>query len=341
MIKRKLTSITATLTLLLVYLSAHNSIADESAPREKINVRLKPNASVTDRIVLLKDVADVEEGDPETVRQLQQLDLSEPPDESDSIVVSRSQVRIRLLLSGLPASRFLVFGANQCRIGQPSGGMVDEKTMLDLIRRDYSEQLRVAEHDLELRLLRPISLTHDYSNTSNDAISMKPYLPENVRAGTSTVRVAINVDGRLREVASITLEVKVFRTVSRAAQRIDREAYITEDDVVKERIALADAALREYATSVIGSQARRQLQPGEVINTRDIKAPPAPQDPIVIRPRDQITLVAQKGGITIKVNNAMALESGRIGDSIRVQNTRSNAIITGRIASRSTVEISF
>ena len=80
---------------------------------------------------------------------------------------------------------------------------------------------------------------------------------------------------------------------------------------------------------------------GELVNGQDLAAAKVDKLPVVVRPRDTVRLVARKGGLTVIISAAESLQQGSVGDLIRVRNLQSNRVITGRVASREEVTISF
>jgi hypothetical protein len=63
-------------------------------------------------------------------------------------------------------------------------------------------------------------------------------------------------------------------------------------------------------------------------------------DPVLIKPRDVVRLVAQIGSVRVTALGE-ALQDGRAGQMIRVRNTNSNKIVTGRVLDRNHVAVEY
>jgi len=83
---------------------------------------------------------------------------------------------------------------------------------------------------------------------------------------------------------------------------------------------------------VVGRQARRDLAPGQPIRTYDVQAPEA------VKRGEIVTMVLAHGGMIVAAQGR-AMETGSIGDTIRVQNTVSQRIVYGAIAEDGTILI--
>src|SRR5690606_36135569 len=87
---------------------------------------------------------------------------------------------------------------------------------------------------------------------------------------------------------------------------------------------------------------RRPIQAGETITLSDLT--PITEDeeePLVIQSRDVVQLVARGKGIRATVPAAEALDSGRVGDTIRVRNIHSGRIVVGEVISAEEVQVKF
>lgn len=83
---------------------------------------------------------------------------------------------------------------------------------------------------------------------------------------------------------------------------------------------------------VVGRQARRDLAPGQPIRTFDVQAPE------MVKRGEIVTMVVSRGGMIVAAQGR-AMETGGIGDTIRVQNTVSQRIVYGAIAEDGTILI--
>ncbi|MCA9218011.1 MAG: flagellar basal body P-ring formation protein FlgA, partial [Planctomycetales bacterium] len=91
---------------------------------------------------------------------------------------------------------------------------------------------------------------------------------------------------------------------------------------------------------VIGMEASRVIRPGQLIDSSSVRTSKAGgANPVVVRRRGIVRLVARKRGLTVTIPKAEALDDGAVGDVIRVRNLQSREIISGQVESSNTVTI--
>jgi flagella basal body P-ring formation protein FlgA len=151
--------------------------------------------------------------------------------------------------------------------------------------------------------------------------------------GARPARFALLAGGQQRGFAVATLQLRLRHL--RASQRIGAGDEMTAAVVYETvgdpgRIALErlpDLAELAHAT------ATRALAAGEVITTRTVRLAPA------VRSGESVTVRSVTGGVEVRAV-ATALQSGRIGDVIRLVNPDSRRQLRGRVVARSEVEVS-
>jgi flagella basal body P-ring formation protein FlgA len=120
----------------------------------------------------------------------------------------------------------------------------------------------------------------------------------------------------------------------RLTHPIDAGAVITAADleaVVGDPGPLPFEAL-PGAADIVGNTSTRALQPREVITTRMVRVAPAVRSGEVVATRIVV------GGVEA-VGTATALQSGQVGDVIRVVNAESRRQLRGRITGKGSVEV--
>ena len=83
---------------------------------------------------------------------------------------------------------------------------------------------------------------------------------------------------------------------------------------------------------LIGQVVRRSLRPGTVINPDMIEAPD------LIKRGEPVTIMVKRPGLMIEMDGT-ALVSGRRGELIRVRNTRSQKVVSGRVVDTGVVQV--
>ena len=100
---------------------------------------------------------------------------------------------------------------------------------------------------------------------------------------------------------------------------------ITEDMLTERRFRLTRASLEAVVAGremLVGKVARRTLLPGQPITVNAV------ENPKLVRRGVPVRLVLVEGGLTI-ITYAEPMQSGSVGEVIRVRNTESGTVIVG------------
>jgi len=132
----------------------------------------------------------------------------------------------------------------------------------------------------------------------------------------------------------VTARVRAYDWVIRTRVPVAKGTVLDETTVYRE---LSDVrripagALRSLA-DVKGRVAARSMVADRVIRERDVRASAA------VRRGEEISIVYETGGLRITMPG-IARENGAIGDRIRIENTTSGKILTGRLVDRETARV--
>lgn len=141
---------------------------------------------------------------------------------------------------------------------------------------------------------------------------------------TKNTRPTLVVRGRL----------SLLQKVAMPSRRIEKGELIYAKDIVwtnREETPLSRRAASEG--DLLGFTPRyRTLEPGQVINKQDV------QRPICVEQGNMVTVIYEKNGLKV-VTLVKALDSGAIGDTIRVQNPESRKIFSVTVADKNEAKI--
>lgn len=112
---------------------------------------------------------------------------------------------------------------------------------------------------------------------------------------------------------------------------VDRGQVIQESDVTRQAVPPALARGGLAPSAIIGQEARRLLQPGQVVRSYDVKVPD------LVRRDQTVTMLVTRGRLSIAAVGK-ALQAGPEGGIIRVQNISSKQIIEAEIIAEGTVQ---
>ena len=304
-----------------------------------VKVAMRTTVDVPSAVVHVGQIATLT-GGPRAVRsRIAALDIADMPSAGRSVTVSRNQVDVRLKLAGLEAGSYVLDGAETVRLRMKKQTYNDQG-VLDAVRLAISEQLDAPPDELEIRLTQPIRFPVLSPAATHDVL-LEPHLPELIQLGRLHLKIAIHANGRLVAFVPVLLEVRRLQTVARTLHTVPRDEIFSKDNVELVTLPLTDQFPANPQEHVWGQAARRTLRPGELVNSQDIATAKKEKPPVLVRPRDTVRIVARRGGLTVIISSAESLQQGRLGDLIRVRNLQSKRVITGRVASRDEVEVSF
>ena len=165
------------------------------------------------------------------------------------------------------------------------------------------------------------------------AYEIKVKLPNGVRlVGPTQVAAEIWASGRLAKTIYLVCDVQVQVQAIIVTSPVAPHKFITPADITVEKRSLAslpvralkdDSALKLYWT-------RRTISPGTVLTEDMLDIPP------VVTRNSPVTITVDNGTIYISAFG-LAMQDGRPGDIIRVQNLETKRIILAKVQAKGTV----
>lgn len=131
----------------------------------------------------------------------------------------------------------------------------------------------------------------------------------------------------------VPVALNTYRNVVVASQPLQRGSTLTASQLQLKEIDVAQLHSQYFTTleAVAGKQVRRPVRDGAVISADAI------EEPIAIRRGDNITIIANSGGLTVKMQGT-ALGDGRIGEQISVRNQSSERVIKAIVQGKGEVQ---
>ena len=132
----------------------------------------------------------------------------------------------------------------------------------------------------------------------------------------------------------IPAQVYVYRQIPVAKHNLLRGKTLTSTDITLEtiNISLIRQELIDSQAAAIGLEVRRNISQGAPLIKSSI------QQPMAIKRGEIVTIAAKAGTISVNTTGS-ALNDGRLGQKIRVRNSQSNRVITGRVVAEGKVQI--
>jgi flagella basal body P-ring formation protein FlgA len=326
----------ARLLLLAVILCAPARASDQRPG--PVRIALKPMAAARGKVATIADLADIEGGDEASRQRVAALDVVELKAVGAPEVLSQRLVQIRLLLAGVSSSLCEVTGADRVTVVRAPAGVPD-KLVVDAIQAALSKRFRIEAADLDVRLTQPLQTKLELDRIDAADLRLEPLLPAVLPVGRTRLQVDLYVRGQLRESPSTTVDIGLYQTVAQVVGLIGRGETLTPEKIRAERVRTVGAGTFPAPAEVAGRKVNRALRAGETIRLQDLESPRDAENPVLVKPRDTVQLVVRKGQLTVVLSAAEALQPGRQGDVIRVLNPDSKKIISGRVVSRSELEV--
>ncbi|MCR9117028.1 MAG: flagellar basal body P-ring formation chaperone FlgA [bacterium] len=306
-----------------------------------LRVALRPYIEASNEIVRIGDVADVTAADPRIEKAVANLDLADPPTMGVVRTVSREQLQVRLALAGINSDDALVSGANNVRIAYRPAGVRDQ-TILAAMESPVAMVLGVQQNRLDIKLAQPLPSTLT-SIEPTRLTRFEARVPPASRPGVLRVPVAVFEGERLLKMATVSVDVKVLQLVGRTTRNVKAGEAFDSTNTVWESLAVAGGWADDLAneSQVAGQTAGRNLTTGSMIHISDLRQAPnlvEEKSPILVKSRDLVRVTARKGDLRVVLSAAQALQQGRLDDVIRIRNTATGKVISGRVVGPGQVE---
>ncbi len=158
-------------------------------------------------------------------------------------------------------------------------------------------------------------------------LELTPELSGQVRySGPTTVHVTVRADGRSFVKVPVRFEVRRYLDVVVAAANLNAGEILSEQSLRLERVdagKLPAGYLTEPGKAV-GLQVRHAVPPGSILYEKALSRP------ILILRGEIVRLTSRIGDIEVSAGG-VALSQGAAGDLVRVQNSTTKKILTGRV----------
>ena len=170
-------------------------------------------------------------------------------------------------------------------------------------------------------------------------IELTATLPGNINFSTgnfnrmTSVSVKFVVNGKSYHTMSFSVNVRVYDTVLIANRDLTFDKPVMETDFRVEEVAVdgRNEYVKDYE-AIKGLVPSRFIQAGSPISLSYF------QTAVVIQSNQTVRILIRQNGIVASATG-VALNRGRVGQMIRVRNTSSGKIITGKVVDAQTVEV--
>lgn len=302
---------------------------------QMVIVQLESEAVCNPGTIELRDIARIWATDKELEQKAGSLQLADLSTES-KWTLSLEELRERLREHGLPSDIVQVVGPERMEVTVRE---VSPEDVLALAIRDaVATRWNASPEDITVELHLPTTKTVPQLLVNE---SWKIEVPDASKPGRMALR-ALRLKGSIvMRNLPVNATISVYGDVAVAAASLPQKRTLQADDVRIERRALNSLDDRWTDSDWVGKSTKQALQAGQIVRVQFLSDEIAPTNEIVVQARSVVRLSARKGNLCVTAAGVEAMQSGRLGDWIRVRNPQSGKIITGRVTGPGEVEVPF
>lgn len=303
-----------------------------------IEVKLSSTVECNSGMARFNDVAHVTGKDSDLLRTILGLDLCRL-EAGETRVLSLEFIQLRLSLAGLRTDNIRWTGTRSttlfCDLAQTD--------LLKRLEREIESEIALhlgrSRHELRIRFLRPlqevfINEVHPALKDRGAILNPEVILATGNQIGRTTIDIRLLKDRDIVCSRSVPVEIAVKQKEFRLAKFVERQQILTAEHVTAHE-SFVTSRLEEIALEdVLGRTARKDLRAGERLKLSDLyPVAQASEKEVVVRPRDALRLIARHKNLEYVVPQAEAMQSGKVGQIIRVRNLQSNRVVNARLVS--------
>ena len=301
----------------------------QDAGQGTVTVDLPAQAEVGGVEFTLADIATVGGSDTAAAQRVGSLHLGYTPAPGYSRLLEAGAL-VREMRASFPGVELSITGASACRI-VCRVQRIEGVAVGALAKAELSTLFR--GRDVELTMhgrLQDVSVPQGTAPARMQA-RLRELAP---RPGSWSVPVEILVDGSVARTIWTSWTVDEWQERDVLVRDVPRGGTLTPEDIQRRRVLVKqhDTGRPIEKAALRGATARRDLHSGEIVHLSDVERE------VVIRRGDMVHVEVKKGAITAR-GAGVAQEDGRIGDSVRVVMSSTQAEVVATAAGRERVEI--
>lgn len=332
-------------------------------------IRLQPVVETTNRTVRLSDVAELSQNGQNAVsQQLRDTDLAVISNGHSLTLIDKSVIDVRLRLRGLQQHEYRLLGPDQIIVRMVDANItmprdprfallsnsstpstltvaahsesISDGVIEEAVRASLARQFHLAEEDVKTQLLRSFVDDRMRQQERSSATRIEVVSPAEFPFGRTTLTVQFWDGDRLTNSSSAYLDIRRRQQVLVARKTLSRSSVISQNDVAQETRFVDGRCDELQFADVSGQSPYRTIRPGEILTMADFPVSQNSQaSDQLIRARDAVRIVGHRKNLQFVVPAAEALQSGRMGQLIRVRNLHSSKTIVARVIGRGEVEV--
>lgn len=293
-----------------------------------VQIRLQQKVSVIGPYFSVGEVTQVAGGDETHCERIRKIPVGRAPMPDHTLMINASTIRVALRKAGILEGEASVLEGDSTV--STASQVYDLQNLLPVIRTDILRATGEAPANVQVEpsasfeksLLLP---------SGNVTAGLRP--PVSGRYDGSVLYVVdLSVDGRKFKTLPMRVTIRIERPAVVVTHRVERGEKFEESKIEIQKLTSGVSSDSVTLMSqALGKTAARAIFPGTPLRFQDIADPP------MIKRGQEVNCRGRKGNVEIEVT-VKALEDGRMGRVIRVQNTGSQKLFTARVVDETTVE---
>ena len=299
--------------------------------QEPVRIALRPTIHTDAEVLSLGDLAQIEGGHSATRKAMSELDIAVGND-GQSVAISRDEALARLLIAGFSP------GSREVRV-QPGQLSLNDDMLVQAVSRHVSQGLNVSEADVVVELMAAPQIPADLPPVDLNRLKLEPLDHADALIGRKTIMLGIFDGSQLISRLRVATRTSVFQEVLVTSRPIDKGELLNEENTYVDRKLFDRPDFSQWSsTEVRGSVASRRMRAQQTIRSGDV-ASARTADPILVRPRDLVTVVAVRGSLRVTMSGMEVMRAGKAGDVIPLRNPRSKKVVFGRVIDSARIEL--
>lgn len=300
---------------------------------EETVIRLPEKATVVGPEISLGEIAEVITGNGATADRLRRLILGRAAPAGGRVEMTSRSIKIALRREGYSLDGFAFGGAETVDVFTSSQAF-DPADLLPQIGAFVAGQTGEPPENVQVKMGVEGGTEKKVLLPAGEVTAQFRPSFTGRYDGSVFLTAELKVDGRMVRVLPLRVEVEISRPAVTTSRRIAKGDKFSPENVSLVRVSGLKLG-RGYFNrldSVLGRTAALPLLPGTVLRVEDLYDPP------VILHGQVVEGLVEQGNIELSVQ-VRAVEDGKAGDSIRVENTDSHKVLRGKILDEKTVLI--
>lgn len=290
---------------------------------------------VTEGTVTVGDVASVQSDSTVAIATINKIDVEVFEASVDEIVISRQQLRIRLMLAGY------VFGEEEFQgPATVTVRLVEHKdvrsSIEDAIRLQVVKQFGIAPIDLQVAL--DPRFKNPVGDTGFSSISVTPWNRPNLPLGRQSITLtAATASGTSTFKAPVS--IAVIRELAIANSEISPGAELSTENIVAARRPVSRAS-NSYLTlkQAIGRTVRTKIGKYGVIKPNQLQIAREKSD-VVIQRNSLVNVIVRRGPLTVTLRDVKAITDGKKGARVELLNPHTSERMSAQVVDEHTARV--